>query len=158
MISWLTGGRGRACAAQFCVVNLPERCFLGTLELLLALIGVASLIFSIGTVCLIALFVILIPKNYFCGPEPPDLGFETRHPALNAGIVLVKNLLGAFLVIAGLALLVLPGQGILTILVGLVLLDFPGKRRLELRLIRRPKVLSALNWVRRKLGREPFVV
>jgi hypothetical protein len=47
-------------------------------------------------------------------------------------------------------MLLLPGQGILTILIGLMLLDFPGKRRLERRLVQQPSVWRAINWMRAK--------
>ena len=47
-------------------------------------------------------------------------------------------------------MLVLPGQGVITILIGLTLLDLPGKRHLELYLVRKRPVLGAINWMRRK--------
>ena len=58
----------------------------------------------------------------------------------------------------GLILLVLPGQGLLTILIGLLLLDFPGKRAVELKLVRRPGIAAFLNRMRARHGRPPFVV
>ena len=67
-----------------------------------------------------------------------------------------KNLAGAVLVLAGLAMLVLPGQGLLTIVVGLLFLDFPGKRSLELRLVRHPPVLRTINWLRATAHRPPL--
>ena len=39
-------------------------------------------------------------------------------------------------------MLVLPGQGILTILMGLFLMNFPGKYRLERKVVTLPQVLS----------------
>jgi len=56
----------------------------------------------------------------------------------------------------GLGLLVLPGQGLLMIVVGLALVQFPGKRRVELWLVHRRRVWRALNWVRRKMGKPEF--
>ena len=53
-------------------------------------------------------------------------------------------------------MLVLPGQGLLTIFVALVLLDFPGKLRLERWLIRKPAVRRPIDWIRAKAGREPI--
>ena len=50
-------------------------------------------------------------------------------------------------------LLLLPGQGILTIAMGLVTADFPGKRRIERWLVARPGILKSLNWVRARAGR-----
>jgi hypothetical protein len=58
------------------------------------------------------------------------------------------------LVVAGLVMLVVPGQGLLTIVVGLMLLDFPGKYRLERWLATRPKVWQSINWLRRRAGYE----
>ena len=53
-------------------------------------------------------------------------------------------------------MLALPGQGVLTILAGLALLDFPGKRALELKILKRPSILGAVNWLRERRGREPL--
>ncbi len=69
-----------------------------------------------------------------------------------------KNLLGAVFVIVGIALLVLPGQGLLTIFIGLLMLEFPRKRAIELRIVRRPAILKLLNGMREKRGRAPFVI
>ena len=55
-------------------------------------------------------------------------------------------------------MLVLPGQGILTILVGFTLLDFPGKFRLQRWIVTRRGVLESINWVRKKAGREPLAL
>ena len=37
-------------------------------------------------------------------------------------------------------------------------MDLPGKRRLERKLIRRKRVLSAINWLRAKFNQPPLVV
>ena len=71
---------------------------------------------------------------------------------------LLKNTAGVVFLTAGVAMLVLPGQGLLTILLGLMLINFPGKRRFELALIRRRPVLKSVNWIRRRAGREPLIV
>jgi hypothetical protein len=75
---------------------------------------------------------------------------------LRLAFLALKNLFGGVLVLAGVAMLVLPGQGILTILVGLMFLDFPGKFALERRLARQPPVLRAINWIRARGGRKPL--
>ena len=67
-----------------------------------------------------------------------------------------KNVLGVVLLLAGILMMVLPGQGIITILVALSLLDFPGRRQLETRLVRQPKVRQAINWIRARAGRPPI--
>jgi hypothetical protein len=68
-----------------------------------------------------------------------------------------RNLAGLALLAAGIAMLVLPGQGLLTMLLGLSFMDFPGKHALLERAIACPKLQHALNWLRRKEGREEFV-
>ena len=51
-----------------------------------------------------------------------------------------------------------PGQGILTILLGVMLLDLPGKRRVEQRILRQPKVLEKINKLRNKFSKPPLLL
>jgi len=50
-------------------------------------------------------------------------------------------------------MLLLPGQGIITILIGIMMLNFPGKFTLEQRIVQQPNVLRAVNWMRTKADR-----
>jgi hypothetical protein len=68
-----------------------------------------------------------------------------------------RNVLGGALFVAGIAMLVLPGQGILTIVAALMLLDFPGKRAVLRRAFERPRIRRALDYVRNRFGREPVL-
>ena len=70
--------------------------------------------------------------------------------------LVLRNSLGLLLLLAGIAMLMLPGQGLLTMLIGLCLMDFPGKRRLLERVVQNPHVRRGLNWVRRKRGKAEF--
>ncbi|GAC20421.1 hypothetical protein GARC_3466 [Paraglaciecola arctica BSs20135] len=54
-------------------------------------------------------------------------------------------------------MLVLPGQGLITMLIGLSLIPFPGKHRIERDLLSRNSVRSTLNWIRIKANKEPFI-
>ncbi|MDW8037154.1 MAG: hypothetical protein RMI90_03845 [Thermoguttaceae bacterium] len=123
---------------------------------LLAWLGTASVVMFLGTLAAVPLVVAWLPKDYFRRRRRRDLLRTSRHPALRITWWVVKNLLAVLLILLGVAMLVLPGQGVLTILLGLVLLDFPGKRRMELALVRRPRVLASLNWIRRQMGRPPL--
>lgn len=69
-----------------------------------------------------------------------------------------RNMLGLALIALGivLSLPLVPGQGVLTILIGVLLVDVPGRRRVELRLVRLSGVLAALNRVRARFGRPPL--
>ena len=103
-----------------------------------------------------------IPADYFLGDEPPPpVSRRTgrpRHPAVVWLGFLARNAAGVTLILAGVAMLVLPGQGVLTILAGVILTDLPGKRRLERAIVRRRLVLRALNALRRRRGAEPLRV
>ena len=50
-------------------------------------------------------------------------------------------------------MLFLPGQGILTIVTGLIMSDYPGKFSLERKIASHPRILSGLNWLRKKAKR-----
>jgi len=69
-----------------------------------------------------------------------------------------KNILGLVLVAAGVVMLFLPGQGLLTIFLGIVLMNFPGKYRLERYIVSRGPVLRGVNWIRRRAGVEELRV
>lgn len=81
--------------------------------------------------------------------------------SINNGVTFVVNLVkiifGICLLICGVAMLVLPGQGLITMLIGLSLIPFPGKHKLEQKLLERKSVRSSLNWIRIKAKKEPFI-
>lgn len=99
--------------------------------------------------------VVRLPRDYFTARRRPR-GVWTLSPSLRPVVLVVKNLLGAVLALAGLVMLFVPGQGLLTIAAGLMLLDFPGKYRLERWLVTRPRVWRAINWLRCRAGRVPL--
>ncbi|MCB1837239.1 MAG: hypothetical protein KDH99_06415 [Alcanivoracaceae bacterium] len=114
----------------------------------------AGALMAILSMVAIPWLVVRIPDDYFSTPGRP----EVQRGPLAWTIWLLRNTLATVLVIAGVIMLVLPGQGILTILVGIACSTFPGKYRLERRLVRRPKVLAALNWIRRHYDKPPLDV
>jgi hypothetical protein len=70
---------------------------------------------------------------------------------------LFKNAIGLLFVTAGIAMLFLPGQGLVTIVIGLSLLDFPGKHALQAYCVKIPSVRMTLNWIRKKYGRSALI-
>ncbi|MDQ1611940.1 MAG: hypothetical protein QOG00_1871 [Pyrinomonadaceae bacterium] len=121
------------------------------------------ILFSVVTfvVSLAVTVVVLIklPDTYFKAEHGREFWVES-HPVLRWGGIILKNLLGVVLVLFGVVMSLpgVPGQGVLTILMGVMLLDFPGKRRLELKLVSRPKVLRAINGIRRRFDRSPLLL
>ena len=115
--------------------------------------SVAGFILSL---LLVARVIAVLPADYFTGHYPAGI-IRSRYPApVRILIFALKNLVGLILLLAGVLMLFLPGQGLLTILIGLIVMDFPGKRALEKSLARRPAVMKALNLLRRRAGRPPF--
>lgn len=97
-----------------------------------------------------------LPKDYFSNSLSANPKRRFEHPALHIAWCVVRNALGVGLVVAGVAMLFLPGQGLITLVVGLMLVDFPGKRRLSLELIRRWHLIDAANKWRTRYDRPPF--
>jgi archaellum biogenesis protein FlaJ (TadC family) len=110
----------------------------------------------IATLISVPILLIVMPADYFVSRKRALTRFRLRHPVLRIGALVVKNAVGVVLIVGGLLMLVTPGQGLLSIAVGIVLVDFPGKRGLERRVIRRPRVHRAINWIRARAGREPI--
>ncbi len=123
---------------------------------ILLTLGLAALL-ALVSVGFVTALVIFMPANYFLERSERGLWVD-RHPVVRWSLLALKNLVGVILVIAGAVMLFGPGQGVLTILIGVILLDFPGKRKLELYLVSRPRVLEAINRLRARFGRPPMLL
>jgi hypothetical protein len=120
------------------------------------IVGVSLFVF-LGTLVAIPFILIRLPEDYFDLRVPRHF-MRGSHPVIRMVAKVIRNIVGLAFLLAGLAMLVLPGQGVLTLLIGISLLDFPGKRRLEARIIGQPKVFSAVNSLRAKFKKPPFVL
>lgn len=118
-------------------------------------LGVVSVLSILGSIGAVAWFIARMPAGYFSHEKREPVPELYRWPLLRYLVIVLKNFLGAVLLVFGVLLLFAPGQGVLTILIGLMLLDFPGKYRLERWLVTRRGVLNGLNWTRTKLGKGP---
>ncbi|MCC6215558.1 MAG: hypothetical protein IT376_11900 [Polyangiaceae bacterium] len=119
---------------------------------------VAALSFaSVGLFLLSALglpwIVLRLPEDYFAATEPfPRPRAHGARWAWRVG----RNLVAAAFFVAGVAMVLLPGQGLLTIAVAIGLADLPGKHRVVRAIAFRPTVWRALGAIRRRGGRPPF--
>jgi hypothetical protein len=118
-----------------------------------ALIFIVSAVMFVGSLVALPFMIARMPEDYFLRRRRDALPFSRAHPALRILLLVLKNLLGAAFLLAGIVMIFTPGQGILAVLLGVSLLDIPGKRRLELSIVRRPHVLRAINWIREKADR-----
>ena len=116
----------------------------------------ASFLTFLAFLILVPLLAVRIPSDYFARGKVHRKLWANQHLVLRMVLLIGKNLLGCVFFVAGIVMLVLPGQGILTILAGIMLLDFPGKYRFLRWIVGRPQVLRTLNWLRRRAGRTPL--
>jgi hypothetical protein len=92
-----------------------------------------------------------IPSDYFSHPKRQKYLWNNQPRIVRFIFIFLKNILGVLLVIGGIAMLVLPGQGILTNIVGLFIIDFPCKYKVERWIIKHPFILRPINRLRSKV-------
>lgn len=109
----------------------------------------ASVALAVLTLAYAGRVVAALPADHFVARRV-RLGFLATLGRNVGAVALI--VLGAIMSIPG-----VPGQGLLTLLVGVLLLDVPGKRALDRRIVGRPRVLAALNRLRARQGKAPFV-
>lgn len=115
-----------------------------------------SIVMCIATLIGGPWWAIRLPRDYFCHKSQHRPSDEPR-TLISVLITVGRNLLGIMFVIAGILLLVLPGQGLLTLLVGIMLMDVPGKHRLAQWFFARGPLLRTINWIRAKGGKPPLI-
>jgi hypothetical protein len=120
-------------------------------------LGLLSIFTFVGSLVAVPWLIARLDRNFFIRHRQRVEERRRRHPALVVFFFVIRNLAGLLLLAAGVAMLVLPGQGVLTMLIGLSLMDFPGKHVLLERAVANRKLQHALNWLRRKEGKEEFV-
>ena len=122
--------------------------FLSDYKIYLVWLGTLSFIIFIFSLLTIKWLVALIPSDYFIKKNNSE--FRSNYPIFWLVSIIIKNLVGYTLIVGGILMLVLPGQGLFTIFVGLMLSNYPGKFYIERKFIAIPSVLRAINWLRKK--------
>lgn len=111
----------------------------------IALLLASAITFAVSALA-VPWLLVRVPPDYFARPHAPRA----------LAVRVLRAVLGTALVVVGAALLVLPGQGVLTILVGIGVLDLPLKGRIARRVLRNPKVKRAVDRMRASAGRPPL--
>ena len=138
---------------------LPDglRQWLLTYEDILWPLGLFSLAFLFVGMVLLPVIVVRLPADYLLRNKR---SFRKRFVRMTIGgriYLLVKNVFGGLLVLAGLVMLVTPGQGLVSIAVGIGLLEIPQKHRLLNLMVGRPGVLRTINRFRARFDRPPLL-
>jgi hypothetical protein len=127
------------------------------------LIVVLTTTASIAYFVVITYFITQLDKQYFVRRKTSEEGLinhlhlTSMNRSVACAVKIAKIILGIGLLVCGILMLVLPGQGLITILIGLSLIPFPGKDKMEQRILSRHSVRSTLNWIRVKAKKEPFI-
>ena len=119
-------------------------------------LGIASSIIFLVSLISIRWLVSLIPSDYFINRK--ESRFKLNYPLAWVISTIIKNIFGYILILGGILMLVLPGQGLITIFIGLMLSNYPGKYSIEKRIIATPKILKSINWLRKKSNEPPLLI
>ena len=127
---------------------------------LLFLLGSLSIFILIISVFMMVLIISFLPEDYFKSENRNLISSvqNSRYPLLKLLVLITKNFFGVLLLLSGILMLVLPGQGILTIITGLVFIDYPGKYKFERKLLRQKGVINSINWIRSRLSKPSLKV
>ena len=123
-----------------------------------AVLSIASIVmFCIGLVVM-RYAIVYMPADHFVRDGQPSAWWLRQHPVIRWVILILKNLLGAMLLLAGvvLSLPMIPGPGVMLMLVGISLMNLPGRRQLELWLVSFPAVHQKIDSLRARNGQQPL--
>ncbi|MFK7995155.1 MAG: PGPGW domain-containing protein [Granulosicoccus sp.] len=118
-------------------------------SLLLGLLAAGSTILLLASIVATPWLVAQLPDDYLLQLKSR----QHRHPVVRMCVDIIRTLLGFTLIVFGLVMLVIPGPGLITLLMGISIARFPGKRRLLRYIASRESVFNSLNWMRRRHGK-----
>ncbi len=131
--------------------------FLDTYGYIATWLGIISGFTFFLSLLLIPLFINRLDSNFFLHlHKNKKKKNKHEHPLMFMLLRILRYSVGVFLISAGILMLFLPGQGLLTIIIGIALLDFPAKRALTGRILSCQKIQKSLNWIREKGAKSPF--
>jgi hypothetical protein len=114
---------------------------------------------ALGVLSMLIGFAILmrLPEDHFLRRAEGSDPVPSRSP-VRGGMLILKNLAGIGIMIAGLimALPLVPGPGLIMVIIGLSMTNFPWKRKLEVKILSAPLALDTVNWLRARIGRPPL--
>ena len=126
--------------------------------LLLSGLGVLGLATFVGSLIALPILIARLPADHFIVDRARVRPWRSLHPVRSTVLLFLRNLLGMILIVGGMLMLVLPGQGILTIVIGLLMIDAPKKRAFQAWLLAWKPVNRGINWMRRKANQPEFML
>ncbi|MEC9492214.1 hypothetical protein [Flexistipes sp.] len=117
-----------------------------------------SVLFFLIGIILVPYVILKIPHDYFSYSSKKEYFSRKRDIAVYYVKMALRNAAALLLFFLGIILLVVPGQGLLTILLAFLLADIPGKYKIEKYLIKKERVYNLLNRFRQKYGKKSFIL
>jgi len=130
--------------------------FLQNNQIFIYISGFSTILF-LSSLLGLSWLISMIPYNYFVDEKRVSF-IKMKNPLMWLLIMILKNAIGLALILCGILMLILPGQGVLTIITGLIFLDYPGKFRFERLLVKNKLILNSMNWIRRKLDKPDLII
>ncbi len=125
------------------------------LEVILKFIEDHWIALSLINLSLFIGFIIIV--IYAFSSLPNDYWLEKDDGHFSSPLVkVVRNLIALPVLLMGILMLFLPGQGLLTVLLALLISDFEYKRELVQKIIAQKKVRDSLDSLRTKMGKDTF--
>jgi hypothetical protein len=118
--------------------------------------AVSVLILLVGF-WMVPVIAVKLPVDHFVRPARP-IWNPGQSWWLQLTRLIIRNLIALVLFVAGILMLVLPGPGIISIIVAVAIAEFPGKYKLEHWFINNWIVQRALNAIRAKHGAPPLLL
>jgi hypothetical protein len=122
-------------------------------EALLGWLGAISLLMFVGSLITVPLVIVWLPKDFLRQEQKLSRNWPQY---VSVPFFVLKNGLGVLFVLSGLAMLILPGQGLLTLFAGLILINFPRKRILIRRIVGQKRIFRGINRLRTRFGKPKF--
>ena len=113
-------------------------------------VGLVSVLLFFLSLFILRCVIVRLPDDYFVIDSPAS----NKHSGnlIDLALRVAKNLFGFLLIICGIILLVIPGQGLVTIVLGAWIIDLPWIIKIKRKFVYSRLVKGALNWIRSKNG------
>ena len=113
-------------------------------------IGLVSVLLFFLSLFILRCVIVRLPDDYFVIDSPAS----NKHSGnlIDLALRVAKNLFGFLLIICGIILLFIPGQGLVTIVLGAWIIDLPWIIKIKRKFVYSRLVKRALNWIRSKNG------
>lgn len=112
---------------------------------------IISVLLALISLILLPVLIVNMPADYFLAARRR----RRNATSVRRWYMILRNVLALVLLIAGIIMLFVPGQGLLTVLAAIALSDVPGKYQIERWIVLRPGILRAINWVRKRYRKPP---